>query len=133
MMNISSNIVKRIGFSFAFLTLISVAVSAQDYKIEKKGRNGYKWSKPLVELKVPVLDTLQRDSLPLSEYYGVRPIEIPNVYSGKAGVGTGARMPVLRLSGKNCAPMPGTEKLDEVENYQNPESSMKTMPLLIIK
>ncbi len=122
---------KRIGFSFAFLTLISVAVSAQDYKIEKKDRNGYKWSKPLVELKVPMLDTLQRDSLPLSEYYGVRPIEIPNVYSGKAGVG--ARMPVLRLSGKNCAPMPGTEKLDEVEKYQNPESSMKTMPVLIIK
>lgn len=125
---------KRIGCSLAFLTLLSVHVLAQVDEPKKKGREGYLWGMPQSELKMPQIDTLQQkisDSISIKGYHGVQPVEIPNVYNRQSGNFLAYKMPVAKLSGKNCAPMPGTEKLDKIENYQRSVPRLKTQPLLI--
>lgn len=133
MMNICSNIVKRMIFSSVFLTLITVHVSAQDSKSEKKVEGMPRWYSPVLELKIPSADTsgvIAPDSLLQKRGNGITSIEIPNAYRREVENSVAYKMPIVGLSGKNCAPMPGTEKLDQMENSKKLAPKLKVQPLL---
>ncbi|WP_164109450.1 MULTISPECIES: hypothetical protein [Sphingobacterium] len=132
MMNIGSNIVKRMIFSVIFLTTLFSTVRAQgggeQNKMEKRS-----WGNVLLGFKIPKSDSLPQifaDSLRRG-FYGVKPIEIPNVYRKKVVYSSAYRMPIAGLSGRSCAPMPGTEKLDENEDNEKSVPFLKVPPLLI--
>ncbi|ERJ58501.1 hypothetical protein M472_06950 [Sphingobacterium paucimobilis HER1398] len=132
MKNMNSNIVKRIGFSFSFFMLMSGLVWAQEVVPEKKAKKGYRCCVPDFEFNIPKIDTFKVNGTDsLLRNYGLRPVEIPNAYkSPEEGVST-SRMPVVRLSGKNCAAMPGTEQLDKMEDDQKSIPRLKTTHLRI--
>lgn len=131
MMNTGSNIMKRMIFSAIFLMGLFSTVHAQNRSEQNKGKK-HRWGNVLPEFKVPKSDTSEQiftDSL-RRELYGVKPIEIPNVYDKKPEYSSSYRMPIVRLSGKNCVSMPGTGKLDEKEGDQKLVPSLKVQPLL---
>ena len=132
MMNIGSNIVKRMIFSVIFLTALFSTVCAQD-GFEQNRTKKRSWGNVLPEFKISKSDTLPQiftDSLRRG-LYGGKPVEIPNAYSKKEAYSSAYRMPIARLSGRSCAPRPGTEKLDEKQDSQKSIPSLKVQPLLI--
>ncbi|MBL1409745.1 hypothetical protein [Sphingobacterium faecale] len=123
---------KRISFSFIFFVLLSGQVWAQVEGSEKKARGDYKCCMSVVEFKIPKIDTLRVNGTDsLLRNYGLRPVEIPNAYKRPEDSASTSRMPIVRLSGKNCARMPGTERLDKMEDYKKNIPHMKTIPLLM--
>ncbi|SKB85775.1 hypothetical protein SAMN05660841_02688 [Sphingobacterium nematocida] len=132
MMNIGSNIMKRMIFSVIFLMVLFSTVRAQG-RSERDSVRKHKWGDVLPEYKIPKLDTSKQvftDSL-VRGLYGIKPVEIPNVYGKNAAYSSAYRMPIARLSGRSCAPMPGTEKLDEKEANQKTTPYLQVQPLLI--
>lgn len=102
---------KGLVFSTMFLAgLISAAV-AQEVKLKEEI-----WRRAVPKAKFIEKDSafrLKDDSL-LKRYQTV-PVDIPNAYGKRQGGSSNSPMPIVKLSGKGLAPMPGTEKLDEKE------------------
>lgn len=103
---------------------ISIA-TAQDSKSNNK-----LWRKIEPQIKVPYLDTMLY-KIPSTQNFGlnISPVAIPNPLD-REEVYDRYRMPTVKLSGQELAPMPGTQNLDYEPTR---DSIMKIVPLKIMK
>ena len=82
-----------------------------------------RWKKIVPEIKIPQLDTnVKRNNWSQS----INAIDIPNVLQGKNT--TTVDMPLVRLSGENMAPMPGTENLQKWDRMNRIKNSKDSIP-----
>lgn len=99
-------------FTALFLSIWSYSF-AQDFKYqEKKGR------KVFPDQQIPLLDTVKR--------LQVYPVKLDEVKNRKGEI------PTVKLYGKDSAPMPGTKKLDELDQLPLKEA-YNFRPLLLKK
>lgn len=107
---------RKVLFFTVFVLVSTLSVQAQSTKVSK--------ITPLERVKVFSVDTLfsiarnpLRDTLFHSSK--IKPVDIPNSLKGKTILSERNAMPVAKLSGKNLAPMPGTENLDKEKQIEN--------------
>lgn len=111
---------RKIIFSSTFLSMLFFNGAAQDLKPRIEH-----WRKLVPEEKFPKIDTtVHFNSDSVSKILQYPSVEIPNVYNKKFS----SRMPVLILSGKGLAPMPGTEELDKRGEVYEQQNKMKVLP-----
>lgn len=101
---------KKVLFFCVFIAVLFVDGRAQDFKPKVE-----RWRKVLPDQKFPKIDTTVRVSADsVLRQFQSGPVDIPNVYNKNQSYNS--RMPVVVLSGKGLAPMPGTEKLDKMKD-----------------
>lgn len=102
---------KSIVFNIVFLVGVISEAATQEMKPKVEG-----WQRIVPEQKFTNKDSVfsvRGDSL--FKKYQTIPIDIPNVYGKRRENNLSVRMPIVQLSGKGLAPMPGTEKLNVKE------------------
>jgi hypothetical protein len=112
-------------FSILILVVFSLeAVNAQDSKENSIGK-----------FSNPYLVKGFKDSIPKSFQFHIdslitpkdENVSIPNALENKK-IKVDYNMPIKKLSGKNLAPMPGTENLDKSENIKAKDSLIRKIP-----